>query len=339
VVARNYGLIPRSHLLQNDGKGRFVDVTLEKADGLSRVGMVTSATWMDYDGDARLDLVGVGEWMPITVFRNADRGRLVKVEPRGFEDSRGWWNSVTSADLNADGRVDLVLGNLGLNSYIRASRDEPARLYVHDFFQTDAVKQILTFYKHGVSYPMMGRDDFVKTMPQLRSKYDSYAKFGAARVEDIFPADQLEKATVLTASRFTTSVALNKGDGSFDLQPLPIEAQFAPVYAALADDFDGDGRVDLLLGGNFWGVTPLLGRYDASYGALLRGDGTGRFASVDLEDSGLIIKGEVRDMKPLRHASAGRVILVARNNDRLQIVRPLRATGVMSATAAPRARP
>ncbi|HJR67476.1 MAG TPA: VCBS repeat-containing protein [Gemmatimonadaceae bacterium] len=335
VVARSYGLTPASHLLQNDGSGRFTDVTREKAPELSRIGMVASATWTDYDGDSRLDLVVVGEWMPVTILRNAAGGRLQKVRIDGFERSHGWWNSVTAADVNADGRADLVLGNLGLNSYIRASEDEPARLYVHDFFETDALKQVLTFYKNGVSYPLMGRDDFVRAMPQLRSKYDSYAKFGAARVEDIFPRDQLERATVLEAYQFASALAVNRGNGTFELQPLPVEAQLAPVYAAMAEDFDGDGHVDILLGGNFDGVTPLLGRYDASYGLLLRGDGAGRFRSVDLAETGVLIQGQVRDMKPLRHSS-GRVVAVARNNDRLQLLRPVRAssqTRVVSARA------
>jgi hypothetical protein len=322
VVARNYGLAPQSHLLQNDGKGRFVDVTAEKAPQLSRIGMVTSATWLDYDGDSRLDLIVVGEWMPVTVMRNVEGGNLRRVELRGLEKSHGWWNTVSAADLNADKRPDLILGNLGLNSYIRASREEPARLYVHDFFQNDALEQVLTFYKHGVSYPVMGRDDFARTMPQLRSKYDSYAKFGASRVEDILPADELKRATKLEAYVFASSVALNKGDGTFDLQQLPIEAQFAPVYAALAEDFDTDGNVDLLLGGNFDGVTPMWGRYDASYGLVLRGDGRGRFRSIDLDESGVEITGQVRHMKWLRHAGGDRVILVARNNDRLMVLRP-----------------
>jgi hypothetical protein len=334
VVARNYGVSPRSHLLQNDGTGRFVDVTLEKAAELSTVGMVSSATWLDYDGDLQLDLIVVGEWMPVRVFRQ-EHGKLAdRTAAAGLSGTNGWWNTVTAADLNADGRTDLVLGNLGLNSYIRASREEPARLYVYDFFQNDALEQVLTFHKHGVSYPLMGRDDFVRTMPQLRSRYDSYAKFGASRIEDILPADELKAATVMEAPLFASSVAMNKGNGTFDVQPLPVEAQFAPVYAAMADDFDGDGHVDLLLAGNFHGVTPLLGRYDASYGLVLHGDGSGQFTSVDLEEIGLEIEGEVRDMKWLRHASGGRLIIIARNSDRLQVLRPLRTAGAVTATSA-----
>ena len=334
VVARNYGRPPRSHLLQNDGQGRFIDVTAEKAPALSAAGMVSTSAWVDYDRDSRVDLIVVGEWMGVTALRNVGNGKLVKMELRGFENSQGWWNSLTVADVNGDARPDLVLGNLGLNSYIRASRDEPARMYIHDFFQNGALEQIITFYKHGVSYPLMGRDDFVRTMPQLRSRYESYAAFGAAQIEDILPAEQLRQASVLEARTFATSVALNRSDGSFDLQSLPREAQFSPVYATLAADFTGDGDVDLLLGGNFDGVTPLFGRYDASYGLLLQGDGAGRFTAVDLERSGLEIQGQVRALEWVRRPRGGRVVVVARNDDRVVVLKPHGTTNDMAAAAA-----
>lgn len=206
-------------------------------------------------------------------------------------------------------------------------------MYVHDFFQTGELKQVVTFSRNGESYPLLGRDDFVRAMPALKSRFDSYAKFGASTVEDILPADELKRATVLEARSFASAVALNQGNGTFELRPLPAEAQFAPVYATLVDDFDADGRVDILLGGNFDGVTPLRGRYDASYGLLLRGDGTGRFAAVELEESGLEIEGQVRDMKWLRDATGGRAIVVARNNDALVMLRPMREASVLTARA------
>jgi hypothetical protein len=323
VVSRSYGLIPKSHLLENDGRGHFTDVTLEKAPELSEAGMVSSATWIDYDHDGKLDLVVVGEWMPVRVFHN-ENGKLVdRTKEAGLSGTNGWWNSVEAVDLRGNGRQDLVLGNLGLNSYLKASAKEPARLYINDFSHSggENLEQILTFYKNGVSYPLVGRDELLKKIPALRSKFPTYKSFGASRVEDIFPAADLRQAQVREAYTFASAVALNNGDGTFTLQPLPTEAQFAPIYASLAGDFDGDGKTDLLVGGNFFGVPPILGRYDASYGIMLRGDGKGGFTPVDMEKSNLVIDGEIRDIKSLRGANGQRLIVVARNNDKVMILR------------------
>jgi hypothetical protein len=320
AVARNYGLTPRSYLLQNDGTGHFVDVTREKGGALADAGMVSSAAWIDYDNDGQLDLVIVGEWMPVRVFRQ-ETGKFVDCTvASGFGGTEGWWNTVAAVDLNGDGRQDLVLGNLGLNSYIRASAKEPARLYVGDFFGTGALKQILTSYKNGVSYPIVGRDELVRAMPTLRDKYPSYASFGASRIEDILPPSELSKAKVLQAHLFANSIALNNGNGTFSVRPLPVEAQFAPVYASVAKDFDGDGHTDLLLAGNLFGVTPILGRYDASYGVLLRGQGDGSFVAADMTKTNLLIEGQVRHMAMLRGPGGATLIAVARNNDMVEIL-------------------
>jgi hypothetical protein len=320
VVSREYGRTPRSYLLENDGTGRFVDVTSEKAEGLAEAGMVTSAAWLDHDDDGGLDLVVVGEWMPVRVFHQEDGRFRERTAEVGLSGTNGWWNRVTAADLTGDGREDLVLGNLGLNSYLRASPEEPARLYVHDFARDGTLEQILTYYKNGVSYPLVGRDELVSVLPHLRSRYLTYADFGASRIEDVFAESELQPAEVLEARVFASSLAVNNGDGTFTLQPLPIEAQFAPIYAVLVDDFDGDGHRDLLAAGNFHGVPPVLGRYDAGYGLLLLGDGEGRFQSVDMGVSGLVIQGQVRDMRFLQRADGDRLIVVARNDESLQIL-------------------
>jgi hypothetical protein len=321
VVSRQYGLAPHSHLLQNDGTGHFTDVTLEKAPGLSQAGMVTSAAWVNSRTKGQLDLVVAGEWMPVKVFRQEKGHFEDRTAEAGFAETSGWWNTVTAVELRGNGRTDLVLGNLGLNSYLRATKSEPARMYIGDFAHNGTLEQIVTLYKNGVSYPLAGRDELVKLIPSLRNKYPSYKAFGASKIEDIFPAADLAKATVLDAKMFGSSVALTNGDGTFALQLLPIEAQFAPVYAALADDFDGDGHTDLIIGGNLNGVPPILGRYDASYGLLLRGTGTGAFETMEMSASGVAIEGQVRHMRMLRGPKGERLVVVARNDGTLQVLR------------------
>ena len=323
VASRSYGVTPPSHLLRNDGHGRFTDVTAQIAPALSRVGMVSDAVWLKRRAGAPPELVVVGEWMAVRLFA-MERGRLVdRSEAAGLAGTEGWWSSATAADLNGDGADDLVLGNLGLNAYVKASPARPVRMHVHDFGNTGVHKQILEFYRGDTSYPIAGRDDIVRLIPPLRSKYPQYASFGASTVNEIFPAEELRAATTLTAHTFASMVAMRTADGRFALDTLPVEAQFAPVYASIADDFDGDGLTDILLGGNHHGVPPLLGRYDASHGLLLRGNGGGRFRAVDARRSGIAIEGQIRDLAPLRHAS-GPAVIVARNNDGLQLLRSQR---------------
>ncbi|HEX2780368.1 MAG TPA: VCBS repeat-containing protein, partial [Gemmatimonadaceae bacterium] len=320
-VTRSYGVPSRSHLLQNDGRGHFTDVTTEKSEALAEPGMVTAAAWLDYDQDGKLDLVVTGEWMPVRIFHQ-ENGRFVdRTAQAGLGATSGWWNSVGVADLNGDGRKDLVLGNEGLNSFVRATPKEPARLYVADFARDGNLQQILTSYRGGTSYPLAGRDELLRLNPQLRQRFPSYAKFGASGIEDIFSSGDIGRAKLLEATELASAVALDGGKGKFELIPLPAAAQLAPVHAAIADDFDGDGKTDLLLGGNFFGMAPIIGRYDASYGILLRGRGDGRFDAVDMERSGVAIEGQVRRMRELRDAAGDRLIIAARNDDTPVVLR------------------
>jgi hypothetical protein len=166
----------------------------------------------------------------------------------------------------------------------------------------------------------------VHKIPALESKFPTYKDFGASTIEDIFPASDIKQAQVREAYTFASAIALNNGDGTFTLQPLPPMAQIAPIYASVAGDFDGDGKTDLLVGGNLYGVQPVLGRYDASYGLMLKGDGAGHFEPIDMEKSNFVIDGQVRDMKMLRGPIGQRLIAVARNNDRLLLIRALGPT-------------
>ena len=325
-VARAYGKAPRSYLLQNDGTGHFRDVTSDLAPALADAGMVTAAAWLDYDHDSRLDLVVTGEWMPVRVFHQ-ENGRFIertKEAGAGFARSNGWWNTVAVADVNGDGRPDLVLGNLGLNSYFTASDSQPARAYVGDFAHNRTSAAILTVYRDGASYPVASRDELLGIIPELRSRFPLYKDFAGKRIDELLSETDRRGATVLEAYDFATSVALNRGDGTFSLQPLPREAQLSTVNAILAGDLDGDGRTDLLLAGNDYGVPPVFGRYDASYGLLLRGTpagaGTRLFESVNTVESGLVLEGQVRHIRALRRAAGGRLVVAARNDDALQVL-------------------
>ncbi len=315
VVPGRYGINPPSTLLRNDGSGggHFTDVTAQVAPDLARIGMVTDALWLDVDGDGRLDLVVVGEWMPITVFHNTGT-KLVRVVTRGFEHSAGWWNRIVTADFDGDGRVDLVLGNLGLNTRLHASPAEPARMYVKDFDGNGFPEQVVTGYENGISYPFALRDELTAALPYLKPRFPKYSNYAGQTVEQIF-GSSLSDATVQQAETFTTALARNNGDGSFTLVPLPREAQFAPVYGMLAVDFDRDGKLDLLLAGNFDGVQPGIGRMSASYGLFLKGDGHMGFTPVRAAASGFVVPGASRDIQRLR-TRTGDLYIVARNNDR-----------------------
>lgn len=315
VVPWRYGVDPQSLLLRNDSRGRFTDVTAMLAPALQHLGMVTDALWRDVDGDHRLDLVVVGEWMPIAVFRNTGGGRLDQMHVRGLEKSDGWWNRVVAGDFTGDGRVDFVVGNLGLNSRMYASDSEPATMYVKDFDGNGFSESIISWYSSGTSHPLLLRDDLIRMLPFLQPRLGGYKDYARKSVTDIFSPEELRDALVKRTHTFASSLARNNGNGSFTLIPLPYEAQIAPVYGLLADDVNGDGKLDLLLAGNFDGFKPEIGRMSAGFGTVLLGDGKGAFATVPATESGFRVPGQARDMQRVS-TRGGPIYVVTRNNDR-----------------------
>ncbi|CAN5585533.1 VCBS repeat-containing protein [soil metagenome] len=334
VVPWQYGMDPQSMLLKNDGRGHFTNVTARLAPELEHIGMVTDAVWRDVDGDGRLDLVVVGEWMPITIFKNIGGGRLKRLDVPGLGKSNGWWNRIIAGDFTGHGRTDFIVGNLGLNGRLRATEREPVTMYVKDFMGNGVAEQIISMYNGGVSYPLPLRDDLMNALPYLKQRFPTYADYARKTVTDIFSAKELEGATLKKAYTFATSLVRNNGDGSFTVVPLPDEAQLAPVYGILAADLtqadqaarkgSKAGGRDLLLAGNFDGFKPEIGRMSASFGLVLRGDGAGSFTPVRAPESGFFVPGQARDIQRVRTAT-GDLFIVSRNNDRPLIFRATRA--------------
>ena len=321
VVARQYGIIPESYVLENDGTGHFTDVTDKVAPGLRDVGMVTDAVWADATGDDRLDLVVVGTWMPIAVFAQRD-GRFVEITTEaGLGPTSGWWNTIAATDADGDGDTDFVAGNQGTNTILRPSPEEPVRVYVNDFDDDGRTEPIVTRYRNGQSTPLAGRDRLAEQIDGIRQRFPTHESFGAATIEEIVPAGTVTSATVHEATTFATSFVENNGEGTFTVRPLPDRAQLAPMYDVWIRDLNGDGHTDLVLGGTFHGVTPTQGRYDASVGAVLRGDGTGQWTARPPVSTNLYLEGQVRALRTLRRANGDVLLVAARNDAPLQIVR------------------
>jgi len=312
-----YGIKPDSYILLNDGKGKFTDATNELAPSLRKFGFVKQALWADIDGDKVSDLIIAAEWSPVTILLSKN-GKLTPMpwEGSGLEKTNGWWNIIEAADFDKDGDLDLVAGNLGLNSRLYASQQEPVSMYVADFDKNDSTDQVLTYFTHGKEYPFHTRDEMTKQMPYLKKRYLSYHKFAEATLHDMFSDDVLKAAEKYTAYTFTSSYIENRGNGKFRVHALPKAAQFSTVNALMIEDFNYDGHLDILAAGNFFPINIQMGRYDASYGLLLTGDGKGNFKAVPPAQSGFSVKGETRALRKIK--TKDRVYYIAvRNNDTL----------------------
>lgn len=319
LVPGSYPVSPRSYILENDGSGHFEDVTETFCSSLLYPGMVTDAIWTDFNGDDRKDLIVVGEWMGIRIFRNNGNNLTEITDNSGLEDSEGWWNTITSEDFDLDGDPDYVIGNLGLNSRIKVSPEEPATIYVEDFENNGSIDPVMCYFINGKSYPFYAKDDLQAQMPFIKKKYPTYESYANQTIDDILPSEILSDATMLKASKFESCYLENKGNDQFMLIPLPREAQYSPVYAIEPGDFNGDGIPDMILAGNFLGSRIKFGEYDANKGLLLTGDGKGNFTAVDAIRSGFHIRGEVRDIVNLKLDTGTDILVFALNNDSVRL--------------------
>jgi hypothetical protein len=318
LIPFSYGLPANGYILENDGHGNFTDVTAKRAPGLTKIGMITDMVWADVDNDGDLDMVIVGDWMPVKIFINNNGIFTDESEHFGLSATEGWWHTIIAKDLNGDGKIDFALGNQGLNSFFKASDKKPVTMYVNDFDLNGSIEQIICTVNGDTLFPLVKKDDLVKQIPSLEKKYSKYADYKNQRMEDIFPPEVLERSVKLNARMMESCVLINNGKGSFKLTPLPLETQFSPVYAIAADDFDHDGICDIIVGGNQYKAKPETGIYDASFGLLLKGNQDGTWKPVSPLVSGLFSKGEIRDFKILNIEGAA-TLVVARNNDKLQL--------------------
>jgi hypothetical protein len=258
--------------------------------------MVTDAAWIDMNGDKKNDLVLTGEWMPITVFINANGKLENKTKDYFDKEYSGWWNKLLIEDFNGDGKPDLVAANMGLNSQCKVSDKEPAEMFYKDFDGNGSIDPMLCFYIQGKSYPYVTRDELLDQISMMRTRFTDYKSYADKTLTEIFTADELKGAKHLQVNSLRTSYFEMGSDGKFHEKALPLQAQFSPVYTITSLDYDHDGKMDLLLCGNINHARLRFGKYDASFGTLLKGDGKGNFNYINQQQSGFNVWGDVRSV-------------------------------------------
>ena len=321
-----YPLSAGNILLRNDfdkatGQLHFTDITKNiSGDELFKVGMVTDATWSDVDKDGWPDLVVVGDWMPLVIFHN-DAGKRFSnySETAGLQKTNGWWCKILPEDIDGDGDMDFIAGNLGTNTQFKVSKEEPLITYTEDFDNNGTIDPLMTRYIQHVSYPYNSRDEVTGQLPALNKKFLHYSDYGRASIGDILTEEQIKKARKFFIYETQTSLFINEG-GKFRQRVLPLEVQFSMMNGILFKDYDGDGKEDILFSGNFYPFRVQEGQCDASIGSFLKGDGNGIFKLKDYKETGLYVPGDVRDIVEVK-SNQGSVIIISKNNSAVQVLK------------------
>ncbi len=312
VIPGRYPQTPESFLLVNNGKGKFVNETATIAPLFAASGMVTDAKWADIDGDKKNELIICGEWMTLKCF-SFNGQKFEDISGKIFNEKlSGWWNRLALADMDNDGDLDIIAGNWGTNSQLHATDKEPVTMYYGDFDNNGYTDPLLCYYIQGTSYPMASRDEMTDQIVSLRQRFPTYDSYADATINDVLNEEQLKNAKQLSANYLHTTWFENV-KGKFVTRSLPVQADFSPVYAIYTDDFNGDGNIDILLGGNVEQVRIKIGRIDADYGILLAGNGKGDFTYINQIQSGLAIKGCVRDIIKI-NAAGKKKLMIGLNN-------------------------
>jgi hypothetical protein len=325
----NYPRPVSSFIYRNDSKPGhilFTDITKEAAPELLNIGLVCDALFSDFDNDGRVDLVLAGEWMPVTFLKNVNGHFKNVTSQTGISDQTGWWNTISAGDYDNDGDIDYIAGNLGLNSFYNANRKYPVSIYSGDFDNNGSYDAFPSIWLPSSQkdttkkeYPAHMRDDVIKQMIGMRSKFQNYNSFAKATIDQVLSKDQLKSSLILKAENFRSSYCRNDGNNKFTLIPLPREAQVSVLNGIITDDFDGDGNLDVLLNGNDWGTEVSVGRYDALNGLLLKGDGKGGFAAKSIVESGIYIPGNGKALVGLKSKKDKYLVAAAQNRGALKI--------------------
>jgi len=316
LIPHQYPLPADSKLLENR-KGKLVDVTLNSASELMKLGMVTDAIWSDFDNDKDLDLIIVGEWMNITVFENKNN-KFSKVSIPDFADTAGWWFSIEQGDFDNDGDMDYIVGNLGLNYKYKTSKDKPFDVYYKDFDGNGSKDIVLGYYNYGKHYPVRGFSCSSEQIPSLKKDIKKYDIFASMDLKEVYGESNLEEALHYEAQTFASTFIENLGNGKFKLKELPVQAQFSSVNDILIEDFNGDDNLDVLLVGNLFVSEIETTRNDAGMGLLLLGDGKNNFNPLSFSESGFMARKDAKKVKALK-VGGQNVIIVGNNNDQLQV--------------------
>lgn len=300
-----------SYILRNTG-GYFTDISSTIAPDLKDMGMVTDALWIDYKGDDHLDLVLVGEWMPITILVNQD-GQYTKTEIPG---TTGWWWSITAADFDQDGDIDLVAGNNGLNYKYKATENEPFSIYADDFDQNQSLDIVLGYYNDRQQFPLRGRECSSNQMPFIKEKFPTYHDFGMASISDVYGTEMLKNALQYHVRTFASIYIQNLDKQGFQIEQLPVWAQFSAIRQIITNDVNGDGLLDLIAAGNLYQSEVETPRNDAGMGLVMLGDGTGQFEYV----RHLGLNSDVRDLSFVELKDNQTAIVVANNDDQVKLI-------------------
>lgn len=315
-VPGKYGIRPASVLIKNHGNGKFTDVTALAAPLFKNMGMVTDAKFADINNDNKKELIIAGDWMPLSIYQFTNNA-FKKISE--IKNSSGWWNCIELNDIDNDGDVDILAGNTGLNSRIKATPGKPAKLYVGDLDKNGQIECIPVYFKtDGKAYPYFMKGELQQQIPSLKKDFLYFKDYAGKPIEEVFTAEQLKDLDILEANESRSCIYKNQGNGQFTCEPFPVRAQLSYMFAIYAGDLNNDQRKDIFMAGNFYGLKPQAGRFDASYGVTLVTDASGHFKYVPPAESGLFVKGEVRDIKPITIAGK-QALLVAKNNDELEV--------------------